>query len=219
MILWIAMAANAAAAPRHVSAPPPPPQISRPIALPLPPTMPGDPGKGPVPAGNPGEWVTTNDYPSSALRAEQEGIVGFRVTVGPTGAVNDCVIVTSSGFPVLDDATCRLVTMRARFTPATDAKGGAVVGYYSNRVRWVIPTEMSQPVAGSEVMTLIVEKDGSQSNCQIIRSDPGLEGAPPVGPVPCGTRRIDPPFTNPKGEPIRKRIISTMSTALEDVKE
>ena len=173
---------------------------------------------GPAVIGNPGTWVQTYDYPSSALRNEQEGVVGFRVKVSPSGIVSTCEIVTTSGFPVLDEATCRLVTMRARFTPAIDEKGNATEGSYSSRVRWKIPRGNPPPKAGSTIVSLIVEKDGSQTNCQIIRADPGIIG-PPVGSTPCSPIKFEPPFTNDRGEPIRMRVTRTMSIALEAVKD
>lgn len=186
--------------------------------MPPPPPAP-DGSTGPVPVGNPGEWVTTGDYPLKALREEKEGMTGFKLTVSPAGWVKNCEIVSSSGVPELDEATCRLVTMRATFKPATDAKGVPGEGIYSNRVRWVVPQDVPQPTPGSVAISMIVEKDGSQSDCQIIRSDPGMTGAPPVGPVPCLKKWIDPPFTNAKGEPIRKRVTQTMSITIEDVEE
>ena len=93
----------------------------------------------PVPRGNPGNWANTNDYPSRALQQEREGIVGFRTTIDPNGRVIDCQIISSSGHPDLDQATCTNVTRRARFDPAVDEDGNAVTGTYSNRVRWQIP--------------------------------------------------------------------------------
>lgn len=94
-----------------------------------------------VPKGNPGNWATTNDYPSRALREEREGTAGFRVTVGADGRVTGCTVTSSSGHPDLDEATCANVTRRARFTPATDGNGNPTTDSYSNRVRWVIPKD------------------------------------------------------------------------------
>lgn len=93
----------------------------------------------PVPKNNPRKWVTTDDYPSRDLREENEGTAAFRVVVGTNGRVSACEIVRSSGHPGLDAATCKAVSARARFEPATDDKGEAVVGTYSNSVRWEIP--------------------------------------------------------------------------------
>jgi len=121
-------------------APPPPPIV----LAPPPPSAPPPPRfqpKGAVPKGNPGNWATTNDYPSRALREEREGTSGFRVTVGPDGKVTDCSITSSSGHADLDAATCDNVRRRARFTPAMDGEGNPTTGSYSNRVRWVIPKD------------------------------------------------------------------------------
>jgi protein TonB len=92
-----------------------------------------------TPKNDPTKWVTTDDYPARDLREGNEGTSVFRVTVGTNGRVSACEIVTSSGHPGLDAATCKAVTARARFNPATDEHGDAVVGTYSNRVRWQIP--------------------------------------------------------------------------------
>jgi TonB family protein len=98
----------------------------------------------PKPRGNPGNWATTNDYPSVALQKEIEGTTGFSVTVGPDGRVSDCVITASSGSPELDLATCTNVRRRARFEPALDARGTPTTGKYANRIRWQIPSFVPQ---------------------------------------------------------------------------
>ena len=132
---------NIAAAPPPVTVvnePPPP------VILPPPPSAPPPPRMTPkaaTPKGNPGNWATTNDYPSRALREEREGVTGFRVSVGPDGKVVDCSIISSSGHADLDDATCANIRRRARFNPATDGEGQPTTGSYSGRVRWVIPKD------------------------------------------------------------------------------
>ena len=93
----------------------------------------------PIPKGNPGLWVNTNDYPSIALQNQIEGSTGFRVKVSPDGFVTECMITSSSGSSDLDQATCTNVVRRARFDPALDAQGKPISGAYSNRVRWQIP--------------------------------------------------------------------------------
>ena len=125
-----------------VTVAPPPPPIPIPVAVaPPPPPPPRFTAKGATPKGNPGNWATTNDYPSRALREEREGTTGFRVTVSPDGRVSGCTITSSSGHSDLDEATCSNVTRRARFTPATDGEGNPTTGSYSSRVRWVIPKD------------------------------------------------------------------------------
>jgi periplasmic protein TonB len=120
--------------------PPPAPviRIVPPAAPPAPPPPRFTP-KGAVPKGNPGSWATTDDYPSRALREEREGVTRFTVTVSAEGRVTNCSVTGSSGTPELDDAACRAITRRARFTPATDGEGNPTSGTYSNSVRWQIP--------------------------------------------------------------------------------
>lgn len=91
------------------------------------------------PLGNPGRWVTDDDYPPSARKRMFEGDAGFRLAVDRMGSVTNCEIISSSGFAILDETTCQLVKMRARFAPALDANGEPVASSYSNRVRWRVP--------------------------------------------------------------------------------
>lgn len=112
-----------------------------PVAAPPPPPAPKFQPKPATPKGNPGNWATTNDYPSRALREEREGVTGFRVSVGPDGRVTGCTVTASSGSSDLDDATCANVQRRARFNPAMDGEGQPTTGSYSGRVRWVIPKD------------------------------------------------------------------------------
>jgi protein TonB len=122
-------------------APPAPPPISIAPPAPAAPPPPRIQPKGAVPKGNPGNWATTNDYPTRALREERAGVTGFRVGVGTDGRVTSCSITSSSGSPDLDEATCSNVTRRARFNPATDGEGQPTTGSYTGRIRWVIPDE------------------------------------------------------------------------------
>lgn len=126
-----------------VTTPPPPAPVFT-TAAPPPPPPPPPPKfqpKGPAPKGAPGNWATSNDYPSRALREEREGVTGFRVSVGTDGKVTSCEITKSSGSPDLDQATCDNVRRRARFTPATDGEGNPTTGSYTNAIRWVIPKD------------------------------------------------------------------------------
>jgi protein TonB len=95
--------------------------------------------KSPAPANSPSGWATSEDYPSASLKLDERGTTTFRVSVGSDGLVKACEIIRSSGHKRLDEATCNLVTHRARFEPATDKNGEKVVGTYSNSVRWVLP--------------------------------------------------------------------------------
>jgi TonB family protein len=97
----------------------------------------------PKPKGNPGAWIVTHDYPAQSLAYEEEGVSSFRLNVGVDGRVSDCTISVSSGFALLDVATCRNITRRARFEPALDDAGNPTTGSYSNRVSWKIPASPS----------------------------------------------------------------------------
>ncbi|WP_374529610.1 energy transducer TonB [Novosphingobium sp.] len=123
---------------------PPPVAPVVPIIAPPAPVAPPPPKfqpKQPQPKGRSGEWVTTNDYPSRALREEREGTTRFRLTVGPDGKVANCEITGSSGSPDLDEAACANLRRRGKFAPATDGDGNPTTGYYSNAVRWQIPKD------------------------------------------------------------------------------
>ncbi len=95
----------------------------------------------PRPKGSPGNWVTTNDYPSKALSEERQGTTAFRLEVSAQGAVTGCTITNSSGSDDLDGATCNALIRRAKFEPALDYSGKPVASMFSSRVRWQIPVE------------------------------------------------------------------------------
>ncbi|MFZ1743700.1 MAG: TonB family protein, partial [Pontixanthobacter sp.] len=63
----------------------------------------------------------------------------FKVSVGTNGKVQNCQIVASTGHSALDEATCDLVTKRARFEPARDSSGNKTTGDYSTSVKWQLP--------------------------------------------------------------------------------
>lgn len=91
------------------------------------------------PRGNPGGWVTEQDYPTRALREGREGVTRFTLAIGADGRVTRCDIVGSSGHHDLDAQACARLASRARFDPARDGNGEKTAGSYSNSIRWVIP--------------------------------------------------------------------------------
>jgi protein TonB len=93
----------------------------------------------PKPKGNAGRWVTQNDYPSRALREEQQGITTVRLSVDASGKVTGCAVTGSSGSGLLDDTTCKKMQQRAKFEPATDGEGKPTSGTYTQSVKWEIP--------------------------------------------------------------------------------
>ena len=99
----------------------------------------GNPQQSSAPIGGSLTGVfEADDYPADALDLNQQGSVGVLVRVDPRGAVSDCTITSSSGFPALDAQTCRIVWLRARFTPARDPSGKPVASTYEQRIVWGI---------------------------------------------------------------------------------
>jgi len=132
---------NVAPPPMVVTPVAPPPQIT---VAPPPPPAPPPPVRRVQPAkarANLASYITNDDYPSSALRNEEQGTTGFRLDVGPDGRVSGCTVTAPSGSSALDTATCRLLRSRARFTPATDSTGARTSDSVSGRIRWQIPEE------------------------------------------------------------------------------
>jgi protein TonB len=95
--------------------------------------------RGPQPRQAPQALVTPADYPAAALAWQQEGRVGFVLTVGANGRATRCAVTESSGSSVLDSATCRLMVGRARFTPAVDSNGNPAVARIVQQVDWRLP--------------------------------------------------------------------------------
>ncbi|MEG8039512.1 TonB family protein [Sphingomonas sp. LR60] len=89
--------------------------------------------------GNRNDWITTDDYPPSAIRAEEEGVVGIALRINAEGRIDPCSVTASSGHASLDQATCRLYQRRARFTPAHDDAGAPVTATFTDRIRWQLP--------------------------------------------------------------------------------
>jgi periplasmic protein TonB len=93
---------------------------------------------GKTPTGN---WASTNDYPSKALNQGREGTATFKVLIGPDGFVKSCAVLKSSGHKDLDEATCKTLTKRARFSAARDDNGNAIDGCFAGDVAYRLPRE------------------------------------------------------------------------------
>jgi len=126
-----------------------PPIYTVPVA---PPPAPITPTAPPAPAppvisqaasakGDPHSWITDEDYPPGAMREEKQGVSGIAWTINEQGRVENCHVVRSSGTPELDDTACRLMTRRARYTPAKDASGNPIKSTASLNFRWQIPNQ------------------------------------------------------------------------------
>lgn len=82
--------------------------------------------------------VSYQDYPVSALRAGEQGIVGVAFEVAPDGAVENCRVVEPSGSAILGERTCSIITDRMRYDPARNAAGVAIRSSDKARVRWFL---------------------------------------------------------------------------------
>ena len=80
--------------------------------------------------------ITRRDIPRSVWKSANRGNVVAYFTVGTDGRASECSIRQSSGHPVLDATTCRLIEQRFRFEPARDARGQAVARPYGWLQEW-----------------------------------------------------------------------------------
>jgi TonB family protein len=152
-------------------------QTAPPVPAPPAPPQPKPPGTHLQPL-NPGSWVTNDDYPAQAIREGQKGTTAFRLNVDETGAVTECVVTGSSGAPTLDDATCALLKVRAKFRPALDAQGKPIPATYFNRFRWELPIPELQPFASwTSILRVTIGTGGEIVSCKQQAFGPVPEGA------------------------------------------
>ena len=132
-------------APPIISTPVAPPPVITPTARPAPPAPPAPPkpviSQAAKAKANLPSLFSTDDYPPSALRNEEQGTTAVRITVGTDGRVADCSVTSSSGSSTLDAATCSIIKRRARYTPAKDQAGNPITGSDSARIKWVLPAD------------------------------------------------------------------------------
>jgi periplasmic protein TonB len=102
------------------------------VAAPPRPAAPGEPI-------NRQGWITNGDYPREALANREQGTVDFELHIDNRSEVIECTVTRSSGFTVLDAATCMLVAERGRFEPAVNRRGRRIASVYRSRVRWQLP--------------------------------------------------------------------------------
>lgn len=121
--------------------------VETPNIPPAPPIMPVAPPRPPAPppvrtvppqsaSGNLQGLITSDDYPSQAINNEEQGTVSVSLSIGTNGRVTGCRTTSSSGSRTLDSATCRILTSRARFTPARDSSGNPTTGTFAQRITW-----------------------------------------------------------------------------------
>ena len=193
-----------------VTAPPP-------VYAPPPVFIPAKNPHNPTPVGASDGWITTADYPAEARKAEQTGIAVANLTVAPTGRVTSCAIALSTGFPLLDSATCRLLLARGQFSPAADEAGNPTAGMWSQRARWALPGVLPYPARPQRLdVRITIEADGTQSHCEIIQTEGQLAAdRAKLGPMPCSGQKTK-PYTDAAGKPVRKILIFSQSVTVAD---
>jgi protein TonB len=86
--------------------------------------------------GNLQGLITSDDYPESAIRNNETGRVTVRLSIGTNGRVTGCDVVGSSGSRTLDSTTCRILSSRARFSPAKLSNGSPTTDTYTQSIVW-----------------------------------------------------------------------------------
>ncbi len=123
--------------PIPTAGPPAPPAPAAPPAPPAPVIS-----KAAAVRGNPGSWVTNDDYPAAALNSQDQGVSGITFEVNASGRIENCRVSSSSGSALLDRTACRLVTQRGRYSPALNAAGQPVPGGTKTlRFTWRLPED------------------------------------------------------------------------------
>ena len=131
----------------RMNAEPPPIQVQElttippvaPVIVPRPPAPPPPPRQSQARSltGSLQGLFSADDYPPSALDNNEQGTVTVSLTIGPSGRVTGCS-PSGSASSTLKSATCRLVTARARFSPAQDASGNPTTSSYTQSIVWRI---------------------------------------------------------------------------------
>lgn len=173
-----------------------------------------------TPAGDPGTWVTTRDYPSLAMREHIEGIVGFVVAIDPNGNPSGCGIANTSNTSILDFTTCKLIMARAHFIPARDAQGRRVADIYKSRVKWVLPEgAVPQPMEnpGAITFSYIVQPDGRHSDCRFERVEGKDNAKMQVGTTDCHDARSIHGFVDEQGRPQRRKVTISQTITVDPI--
>lgn len=151
------------------------------------------------PRGNVLNWVTVDDYPLRALRQERQGKTIFRVVVTRKGRADNCTILRTSGHRDLDEATCRFIEKRARFTPATNNNGENVEGYWESSITWRTSSMPLQDYQTAELETDRTQKSKAEKT-QLLADPDSSTGAETIVPV-----SEDPISNVVESEPISKQ--------------
>ena len=82
--------------------------------------------------------IMEQNYPAEALAKGQQGVVAFAVDLDAAAKIDSCVVTKSSGYPLLDEATCDVIVKHAAFSPA-ESGGTRVATTRTGQMRWKLP--------------------------------------------------------------------------------
>lgn len=88
------------------------------------------------PIGDESRWVTPDDLPPAYENMAQTRLAVMRLDIDISGRVANCTILRSTGAALLDFQSCRVMTARARYTPARDEAGQAIPTIRTKKIEW-----------------------------------------------------------------------------------
>ena len=86
-----------------------------------------------------------SDYPTGLGEVGIQGTVGVIFTVRADGRVIDCNVESSSGSPILDETTCRLIEQRFFYEPSRDPYGRPVDSRIVENHSWIVEDDPDRP--------------------------------------------------------------------------
>ena len=114
---------------------------------------------------------SADDYPREAIRKGEQGASLVRLTIDVEGRASNCQVVQSSGSATLDEATCRILHERGRFTPARDAKGVPTADQFATRIRWELPPAPVAPFENAKFRYIFTLDDARGiAGCRLEKS-------------------------------------------------
>lgn len=148
-------------------------------------------------------YFSDDDYPVGARFNREQGTVGIVIFVNAAGGVEGCSIAASSNSSALDEASCRIIRRRARFTPAIHSSGRSVADFVAARIRWQIVS--APPSAPAQA-----EAQNTDPDDVVVRSGPARPEvfplfirARPLAPLSSLVTYRDYPAGAPRGADLR----------------
>ena len=90
--------------------------------------------------------VVFQNYPAQSLAAGEQGPVYFIVKLDDKAHPTECQVTHGSGFPRLDEETCKLIVNHAVFRSVLGPDGKATKSAHEGVVNWRIPGTPQPPI-------------------------------------------------------------------------